>query len=484
MNLRHLLLLALLTGLTPVAGRSQMLPPRPHAAPTPLLFVRVDGPAGMQTTVFPGGPASRPIPAPALIGLRPGYIYRLKLTGLPQLPGQALYPSLEVRGAVAMPPGMNSASFPVAVSFAKEEIDRALGGAFITRVFFVEPTERAQPLSTEVDRVLETELPPGLDPVQEARERGRLVLIVRFGERQIDSEELLHQAVPGTVLLPGEKVLPPAQQPPCLPWVCWPVYDPILGPRPPKEECLQDGGDIGVRAGIGPDGRLYGLDPTDTVAEFTDSKAKRHVTISNRVCLLAPRFVALRSEIAPIHAKGVVNVNDTESPRIQGQLVSRQPSYENHAIEQLLALRARENTSGMEIVEGAIAVKQFEGLAVAYGKMQGRAVVGTCRQERPQPPDRPLVLCKWADKMAVQVGDVVTFHLKYSNQGGQPITDIAISDSLSGRLEYLPGSAQVDRESVFTTQANEAGSVILRWEIGGPLLPGQSGLISFQARVR
>jgi hypothetical protein len=33
-------------------------------------------------------------------------------------------------------------------------------------------------------------------------------------------------------------------------------------------------------------------------------------------------------------------------------------------------------------------------------------------------------------------------------------------------------------------QQNEAGSVILRWEINGRLPPGESGIISFQARVR
>ena len=37
---------------------------------------------------------------------------------------------------------------------------------------------------------------------------------------------------------------------------------------------------------------------------------------------------------------------------------------------------------------------------------------------------------------------------------------------------------------VFTVQANEAHSALLRWEVKGELAPGQSGLIKFQARVR
>ena len=83
-----------------------------------------------------------------------------------------------------------------------------------------------------------------------------------------------------------------------------------------------------------------------------------------------------------------------------------------------------------------------------------------------------------------QVGDVVTFFLKFSNHGGQPINNVAVSDSLTGRLEYIPGTARADRDTVFTTQTNEAGSAVLRWEVSGVLLPGESGVVSFQARVR
>jgi uncharacterized repeat protein (TIGR01451 family) len=79
---------------------------------------------------------------------------------------------------------------------------------------------------------------------------------------------------------------------------------------------------------------------------------------------------------------------------------------------------------------------------------------------------------------------VVTFMLKYSNHGGKPITDVAVTDSLTTRLEYVPGSSQSDRPAVFTTQPNEAGSSLLRWEITGRLLPGQSGVVRFQARIR
>src|SRR5262249_48313788 len=105
-------------------------------------------------------------------------------------------------------------------------------------------------------------------------------------------------------------------------------------------------------------------------------------------------------------------------------------------------------------------------------------------EEHPHVPDKPLTLCKWANTTTAQIGDTVTLYLKYSNQGYQPISDIIVSDSLTGRLEYVPGSAKSDRDAVFTMQQNEAGSLILRWEIQGRLLPNQSGVVSFQAKIR
>ena len=63
-------------------------------------------------------------------------------------------------------------------------------------------------------------------------------------------------------------------------------------------------------------------------------------------------------------------------------------------------------------------------------------------------------------------------------------SDVVISDSLSARLEYITGSAQTDRPANFTAAENEVGSVIVRWDLPGSLLPGQSGTIKFKAKVR
>jgi uncharacterized repeat protein (TIGR01451 family) len=161
-------------------------------------------------------------------------------------------------------------------------------------------------------------------------------------------------------------------------------------------------------------------------------------------------------------------------------------------VERLRLLRQMELALQLSLVEGLKATRQVYGTAVV-GRVEGaQVVVGTletrdltvCCFETPCPPDKPLVRVKCADRHAAAPGDVVTFTLRYTNLGGRPITDVAVSDSLSGRLEYVPGSAQSDRDAVFTLQENEAGSVILHWEVGGRLLPGDSGTLRFQVRVR
>jgi len=72
----------------------------------------------------------------------------------------------------------------------------------------------------------------------------------------------------------------------------------------------------------------------------------------------------------------------------------------------------------------------------------------------------------------------------FLSSDGQPLTNVPVSDGPPARLVYMAVSAQSDRDAVFTTEQNEAGSVVLRWEVGDRLLPGQTGVLRFQAKVR
>lgn len=464
-----------------------VLPAARSPAVAPLLYLRIAGPAGLRAGFYEPAAPAHVVDAPAVLGLRPGYVYRMELSGLPVRPEhpeapRTLYPTVEVRASVALAPGVNGVNFPLPLVFTPDEIARAQDGSFVTKVAFLECPDRALAVDTNLDKPLEIDVRAPADPVCEARLRGQVVAIVRFGERQVPSEELARRGVPGTILFPGEKALGPPARPPDLPWACWPAYDPVLGPKPPAE-CLCDGGDTRLKAGFGPAGELEGVDPSDTIAEYTDSRDRRRLACSNRVCILAPRFAWTRLEILPAGYQTVTGPVGTTA--FQGEIIveSRLPGLVAYHFEHAAAHVGRERPSIIRETEGTVMIDQFAGLAIAVGQQQGVSVVGVCKKMVPEACDK-LVLCKTVDRNAAQVGDVVTFTLKYTNIGGNPIRDVAVSDSLTGRLEYVPGSQRTDRGASFTTQPNEDGSLLLRWQFPGDLLPGQTGVIAFQARVR
>src|SRR5262249_6583351 len=148
---------------------------------------------------------------------------------------------------------------------------------------------------------------------------------------------------------------------PWIPWACFPIYDPIWGPRPPEGECLHDGGDAGIRAGFDRFGRLGGLDPADTVAEYVDSFGRRHVAVSNRVCICVPRFAVLRKELVPAGFMLAMALGNTGSTLIQAQVQTRQPSLAAQQTEQLGGMAGRERTSGAEAEMGITTFDQFQG---------------------------------------------------------------------------------------------------------------------------
>jgi uncharacterized repeat protein (TIGR01451 family) len=544
----HLLPITTLLAALVGTAEAQMLPPLPPRGASPLLFVQFLGGPGLRTTFFQGQPTGRSFDAPVVVGMRPGYFYRIRISNLPGHPGVSIFPTLEVHGSLKLSPKLSAANYPAPLLLTDADIESVLAGNLICKIIYLENPDRAVPSTTPPQQPMELSFPPGSDLAAEARDRGRLMLIVRIGGRSLVSdEELCHSTVPGTILFPGERMLSPAALPPCLPCDCRPFYDPRWGPKPLDEECLNDGGDHGRRAGFDANGQLAGVDPEDTVAEFTDSHGRRHVTHSNRVCLCVPRFAVLRCETPLSRFNGLVALSDTRKVENQGQLHVQTPPLQALKYEHLRGERGRERpsinegiaaTTGMtrfEVlqavdvplgpiallgtkaamllgeVERARLVKQLElarqlssreslqgSASVTVTSVVGRIEAGArivqaeaetrdltvCCNEIPCPPDKPLVLIKCADRSSAQVGDVVTFVLKYSNHGGQPIADVAVTDSLTTRLEYVPGSAQSDRPAVFTTQQNEAGSVVLRWEITGRLMPGSSGVVRFQVRVR
>jgi uncharacterized repeat protein (TIGR01451 family) len=479
-------LLALLCAAVSVRPAFGQYPP--GVAPQPLpppLYVRFSGPPGLTVTFYRGAATGRAFKVPFTVGLRPGYVYRLEVGDIPDRPGLRLFPTLEVYGSVRIPHCGRACDHPADLPFNREDFRAVEGGALVTRVLTLERPENALPVATQPDQPLEFHLPAGADTLREALKHGRPLLIFRMGQRQLAPEELAHQGIPGTILLPGEKVLPAPRVPPLIPWTCAPVSDPVLGPYPPSEEiCFHDGGDVGLPAGYDRNGQLRGLDPSDTIAEYSDDHGRRRIACSNRICLCVPRYVITRGETVLAGQALVVGPRDTLATLAQTTVNARFTTYQEWQREQLETMTGRQRVSENLTTFGAAVVGLVEGVTVVSTQTETGNVTGACPPVHAAPLGKPLKIIKWPDRCDARVGDVVTFFLKYMNQGGQPITNVAVSDSLTARLEYVPGSARSDRDAVFTTQPNEAGSLVLRWEVNGPLPPGESGVVSFQVRVR
>ncbi len=450
----------------------------PIGPPAPLLAVQVVAPAGVTVSAMPGGP-SPSFPAPVTFGFRPGYAYRLELT----TPAGKLYPTLEVRGSVVPRAGMMYMDYPLAVTVTDGDLNRVRAGGVVTKVAYLEDPTKAVPTAARPDQPLELTDLTLEQAVTTATANGRLVAVWRLGDRVPTADELTQGQVPNTVLLPNEMALGAPSAPPHFGWCGVPMYDAVLGPKSPTEECITDGGDVGPRVGIGPGGRLGGLNPTDTVLEYS-SRGRRRVTVSNTVCVCVPRFVLRKVEMTVSGvqvASGLDSVKITEASRGNAQVI---PPLAMAQREKAAGFAVRLRAGVTVVVNGlleVVAVSAPRGLATVSGLAQAVVVVEVAELSTPS----DVVVTKSVEpNQAVKQGDEVTFTLRYRNGTHDPVTDLVLSDSLGGRFEYVPGSAKMDRPADVTTQPNEAGSVVVRFDIPGPIPPGGYGVVTFRAKVR
>jgi len=458
-------------------------PPLGPAAP--LLGVRVLAPAGVTVAFVPESPAARTYPVPVTAGFRPGYRATIRLTNLPgRDPAESIYPVLEVHGSIVPRPGLRYLDYPAPLAVTRGDLDRVFAGAQVTKIVYLEDPTKAIPVATTPDLPLELTEVTERDALAAARDNGRLVLIVRLGDRKPEGDDLARGATPGTILLPGEAALAAPRVPPLFDAFGVALFDPIAGPKLTPEECITDGGDQFPALGVGPGGRLGGLNPTDVALEYTADR-KRRVATSNEVCICAPRYVIRKFEAAPGGvqlAAGVAFAEQASGPRVNSRNVAPQ-AYATRAKPVLLEGRERpaitfvkEGVAVAEALQNVQAITTLEGVKVLVGTVEADEITNA--------PNRMVVAKSVEPAGPVQSGDTVTFTIRYRNATPHAATDLVLSDSLSGRLEYVPGTAKTDRSADITASDNEAGSVVLRFEIPGPIAPGAAGTITFQAKVR
>jgi uncharacterized repeat protein (TIGR01451 family) len=308
---------------------------------------------------------------------------------------------------------------------------------------------------------------------------------------------------------------------------------PLMVPPVPCDEYLCDGGDRDLPAAVAKDWTVYGLEMEDTVAHYDRLDGQTVVVPSNKVCLYAPRFSAVRSVAGAVADEQVEAASHHHFPdklvayqEVQGAIPSKQV-YQPHAevgkkhssimrgrdygvvlSSQLLPVEFRNNWLPFEDIsvlktgvaqnwEKAILAK---GTTAAIAWTHDLAVVALVQGQKPievvgerkaqatytYDVSGPAKLCiiKVASTDVALPGEVVEFTLRFDNVGDQEIGNVTIIDNLTTRLEYVEGSAQSSVKADFLTQANEGGSLVLRWEITDPMKPGEGGVVKFQCRVR
>lgn len=461
-------------------------PPKPRdlcppvGPPAPLLAVKPILADGYTLAV---DPTEKGFASASVWGFRPGYVYRLKFVNADH-PEDTVGGTLEVRGSIVPRPNMKYMEFPATVGVSKTDVKTALGGGIVTKVIYLEDPAKALPLGQKANDPLEVAAADEREALDLAADSGRVVAVLRVGGRVPSAKELAGAYIDGTVLLPGESALLRPAVPP--PFGCSPVplYDPILGPKVSTDECFPNGGDRGPRVGIGPGGRLGNLDPTDAAMEYTRG-TKREAVVSNTVCLCSPRFVARRAEAVASVVSGAIAPLEVRQAYGQSVFLQRMHAEELVGRERTLGLTSRTRpgaTLQYVYLHALGSTTSLKGIATTLSTDSVTAVVVV--DELTSFPTRLTLEKSVSPAGPYQPGDEVTITLKYANNTRQEIKDLVISDSLSGRLEYVAGSAAADRPSNVTTALNDAGSVVVRFDIPGPIPPTASGVAVFKVKVR
>jgi uncharacterized repeat protein (TIGR01451 family) len=318
---------------------------------------------------------------------------------------------------------------------------------------------------------------------------------------------------------------------------CPPAATSCLPPGPPhawpSDEYICDGGDGEIPATVGSNQSIRGLEPEDTVLHYDTLAGRAVLKPSNRVCIYAPRFAAVRKvtgvELRERHQRvsrvegesmavrmddlqiathveqplGLVRQTGTKGPNVldeqlQGievgstlRLVQERRGllpYEDFNVMRRGLLADVDETELAERSQAALVWTLVQAVQLVIdgqqAEIQARSQTpGTIYQYEIGGEPRMQVV-KMASTRAAQPGEFVDFTIYFDNIGTQRVNNVTIVDNLTPRLQYVPDSQQCSREASFTAERNEGESLLLRWDMNEPLEPNEGGVIRFRCQVR
>lgn len=332
--------------------------------------------------------------------------------------------------------------------------------------------------------------------------------------------------VPG---LPGHGL---GGQDPCCPGRSW--SPPGIARPWPLDEYICDGGDRYVPTRVNRNYDVYGLDLEDTVVHYDTVDGRRVVQPSNRVCIYAPRFGSVRRVAAPlqhdqqdrigryhqpiqayrsddlqiattaIQPLQPVGELGTKSPttfqqEVRGQAVDAGQAlagfvygflpYENMEIIKTGRIDSADKPRLAQAIDAAHVWTHEQAVQLTIDRQPAHEIGGDSKPQTTYEfalPDgkQRVRIVKIASKQNALPGETIDFTLRFDNVGDQDVQNVTVIDNLTSRLEYLPDTAQCSVDADFFTEENEGQSLVLRWEIVGPLPVGEGGIIRFKCRVR
>jgi len=298
------------------------------------------------------------------------------------------------------------------------------------------------------------------------------------------------------------------------------------------QEYIYDGGDRDPPVRLREDLSQEGLDPEDTVIQYTTKTGVTEVQAGCRVAIYAPRFGSVRKRTGVLESELALRPQTADVPAGPGMIKEKLPPIQVSAplkantkdtVRVVEAFLDRQRPMPAELVlpmgEISDAFKPYEDLdiirngnikitdpaklaiAAAAARIwsnidalvvlidgQEAAVIVDQKQAREftlyEYKGARVRICKVASEQIANPGDIVSFTIRYDNIGEQPVSSLVVTDSLAPRLEYIESSQQSSIEARFSTSPNDAGSSVLRWEIDKELKPGEGGFVRFDAKVR
>ncbi|WP_417735869.1 DUF11 domain-containing protein [Rosistilla oblonga] len=297
-------------------------------------------------------------------------------------------------------------------------------------------------------------------------------------------------------------------------------------------EYLCDGGDRMPSARVLLNNDVGGLGLEDTIVHYETQDGLTYVEPSNRVCVYAPRFAAVRKVTSAVTGENVLATQRVDLPRGPIGIDLRQPSSAvmqplgpernvrtmgpdalrdrnrgvpaENVVQPLLAEDVIAVLAGLSIIEQGVLrdadkpwLAKAGQAAIAWSSEEGaqvvidEVVVGIATND--QKPEELKIfevgkgrvrLIKLADKQNALPGEFVHFVLRFDNVGDQPVSNVAILDNLTTRLEYVEGSQTCTKGANFSAQDNEGQSLRLRWELTETLGVGEGCVIRFKCKVR